>query len=92
MIVTLSNLFPEAQMALRAERIAEFISDRLPESGVKVQLLCEDHVGTYTLPFLCLRTEAGWRNASTMTCVDADVLGWRLHGPPAWSSRRGSRP
>ena len=46
MIVTLSNLFPEAQMALRAERIAEFISDRLPESGVKVQLLCEDHVGT----------------------------------------------
>ena len=79
-------------MVLRADRIAEFISDRSPDDGVKVQLLCEDHVGTYTLPFLCLWTEAGWTNASTMTSVEAEVLGWRLHGPPAWASRRGSRP
>ena len=79
-------------MALRTERIAEFISDRAPEDGVKVQLLCEDHVGTYTLPFLCLWTKTGWTNATTMTAVDTEVLGWRLHEPPAWSSRRWIEP
>ncbi len=78
-------------MALRAERIAEFISDRAPDDGLRVQLLCEDHVGTYTLPFLCLWTGSGWANAATMTAVDADVLGWRLPESPAWSPRRGIR-
>ena len=79
-------------MALRAERIADFVSDRPPEVGVQVQLLCEDHVGTYTLPFLCLWTEAGWTNASTRTPVESNVLGWRLRELPAWSARRGSGP
>ena len=65
-------------MALRAKRIADFVSDRSPENGVPVQLLCEDHVGTYTLPFLCFWTEAGWTNASTMRLVESNVLGWRL--------------
>lgn len=75
-------------MVQRGERIAEFIRDRFPEEGVKVQLLCEDHVGTYTLPFPCSWTEAGWTNASTRTCVRADVLGWRPHEQPACSARR----
>ena len=68
-------------MALRAQRIADFISDRPPGDGVMVQLLCEDHVGTYTLPFLCLWTEAGWTNASTMASIEVEVLGWRSHQP-----------
>ena len=75
-------------MALRAERIAEFTSDRPPAKGVKVQLLCEDHVGTYMLPFLCLWTETGWANAATRDSVGADVLGWRPPQVPTWSSRR----
>lgn len=65
-------------MVQRDERLSQFISDRLPEIGASVQVLCEDHVGTYVLPFLCRRTESGWSNAGTSQMVDADVLGWRL--------------
>lgn len=75
-------------MALRAERIAEFICDRPPEDGDKVQLLCEDHVGTYVLPFACLWSGTGWTNATTMACIDAAVLGWRPLQPAAWRARR----
>jgi hypothetical protein len=77
-------------MATRAERIADFISDRAPPDGEQVQLLCEDHAGTYVLPFLCLWSGAGWANASTKASIEADVLGWRTHKPPAWMGRRGS--
>ena len=63
-------------MVERAVRISQFISDRLPLVGTKVQLLCEDHVGTYTLPFLCCWTDAGWRNAATQMIVEVEVLGW----------------
>ena len=79
-------------MVQRAERIAEFTCDQPPADGVQVQILCEDHVGTYMLSFLCLWTDAGWANAATMDCVGADVLGWRLPQVPTWSSHRERGP
>ncbi len=84
-----------AVMVQREERIADFVTDRLPDAGAKVQILCEDHVGTYTLPFLCSWTEGnGWISATTRQGVDAAILGWREHPAggsgerPMWASRR----
>lgn len=45
-------------MATRAERLAEFTTDKEPQPGSEVELLCEDHNATYVLPFSCQRTGA----------------------------------
>ena len=66
-------------MATREERRAEFTTDGSPPAGVPVQLLCEDHRGTYVLPFACIRTEAGWHNATTRDCIEVTVLGWQAN-------------
>jgi hypothetical protein len=64
-------------MATRSERLNEFVADRDPAPGNPVELLCEDHRGTYVLPFLCQWTDAGWRNTETKEAIEAMVLGWR---------------
>ena len=40
-------------------------------------LLCEDHVGTYVIPFLCRLTDGVWHNADTGSRIEATVIGWR---------------
>jgi hypothetical protein len=58
-------------------RVAEFKTDKEPEPDQAVEVLCEDHNGTYVLPFLC-RLKAGvWMNETTGTTVDATIVGWR---------------
>jgi hypothetical protein len=42
-----------------------------------VELLCEDHVGTYLLPFLCRSTTQGFRNEQTGEFITGSVVGWR---------------
>ncbi len=80
-------------MVQRAARIAQFVSDRDPEADVMVQVLCQDHVGTYTLPFLCTKTGSYWISAATSEVVDAEVLGWRYPPTgataerPCWATR-----
>ena len=69
----------------RSKRLAQFIHDRTPATDIAVQVLCEDHVGTYTLPFLCRWTPEAWINVVTAAPIDADVVGWR---PPPASFRR----
>lgn len=64
-------------MATREERTAEFTTDRPPPANLPVQLLCEDHRGTYVLPFLCHWIDGGWRNISTGDPIEVSVLGWR---------------
>ncbi len=64
-------------MATREERLAEFTTDGPPAARVPVQLLCEDHRGTYVLPFACIRTETGWHNAVSGDRIEVTVLGWR---------------
>src|SRR6202050_3467710 len=41
-----------------------------------VELLCEDHVGTYVIPFLCRRTGEDWRSVKTGERIQATVIGW----------------
>jgi hypothetical protein len=67
----------EATMATRSERLAQFVTDREPEHGVPLEILSEDYRGTYVMPFACIRTEDGWRNAQTGDLIEVDVLGWR---------------
>jgi hypothetical protein len=60
-----------------SDRLADFISDRLPNDGSAVELLCRDHNGTYAIPFPCRRAEDVWRNLDTDEVIEADVIGWR---------------
>ena len=42
-----------------------------------MELLCEDHNGTYVLPFPCLWVDGVWRSTSTDLRIEAKVIGWR---------------
>ena len=64
-------------MATREDRIREFAQDGVPPAGLPVQLLCEDHNGTYLLPYSCHWSDGSWRNARTGHAIEAQVLGWR---------------
>src|SRR4051812_20856767 len=45
---------------------------------VAVEVLCEDHSGTYQLPFACRFVDGHWRNHESGGAVEATVIGWRL--------------
>jgi hypothetical protein len=64
-------------MVTRTVRLKNFRTDEYPGSGLLVQVLAEDHVGTYILPFPCERINGEWRNATTREAVQANILGWR---------------
>jgi hypothetical protein len=64
-------------MVTRNARLKDFITDGYPSSGLPVQVLAEDHVGTYILPFSCERINGEWRNRTTGETVQATILGWR---------------
>ena len=46
-------------------------------------MLCEDHVGTYLLPFLCRCTPEGFRNERTGELIERRIVGWREPKPKA---------
>jgi hypothetical protein len=64
-------------MATRQHRIGDFNSDGDPPAGYRMELLCEDHNGTYVLPFPCLWVDGVWRSMSTDFRIEAKVIGWR---------------
>jgi len=64
-------------MVTRQARLAEFPSPIDREGGVPFEILCEDHNGTYLLPFLCRWTAGEWRSCATGEAIDARVIGWR---------------
>ena len=70
-------------MVTRAERLADFTTDADPASQALVEVLCEDHVGTYLLPFLCRLTPDGFRNEQTGELIERRVVGWREPKPKA---------
>jgi hypothetical protein len=43
-------LWPKTSVVTRAERLRPFITDADPPIGSVVEVLCEDHVGTYRPP------------------------------------------
>ena len=67
-----------SRMATRERRLAEFNGQGDPPPDQPVQVLCEDHSGTYQLPFACRFVDGEWRNNESGGAVEATVVGWRL--------------
>jgi hypothetical protein len=42
-----------AAMENRRQRLDDFGEEGEPPTGEPIELLCEDHVGTYVIPFPC---------------------------------------
>ena len=61
-------------MATRHHRIAQFNTGD-PPSGQPLEILCEDHNGTYVPRFACLWINGAWVGPSAP--IEATVLGWR---------------
>lgn len=68
-------------MATRQHRLSEF-NGGPPPPDVALQLLCEDHNGTYVLPYLCRWQGEAWRNGASQEVIEAAVVGWREAPPP----------
>jgi hypothetical protein len=64
-------------MATRHERLQAFDHEGTPPSNRTLEVLCEDHVGTYVVPFPCQWRDGTWRSAITDTPIEATVIGWR---------------
>jgi hypothetical protein len=71
----------EIGMATRERRLAEFNGEGQPPPDQPVQVLCEDHSGTYQLPFPCRFIDGTWRNHESGGAVEATVVGWRVRRP-----------
>jgi hypothetical protein len=67
-------------MATRQDRIDAFTHDRPPPTDQPLEVLCEDHVGTYVIPFLCRWRNGAWQSLDTDKSIEATVLGWRVPG------------
>ena len=65
-------------MATREKRLAQFDGLGAPPPEIPVEVLCEDHSGTYQLPFACRFVDGHWLNNQSGDAVEATVIGWRL--------------
>jgi hypothetical protein len=63
-------------MVTRDYRLAEF-NNGSPPQGQPLQLLCEDHNGTYLLPFKCEWRDGAWFVIGRAKPIQATVVGWR---------------
>ena len=68
----------DTAMATRQQRISAFIHEGDPPADQPLELLCEDHVGTYVIPFLCRLSSGIWHNVDTGSRIEATVIGWRV--------------
>jgi hypothetical protein len=64
-------------MATWQARIDEFDHEGSPPQDQPLEILCEDHVGTYVIPFPCQWSDGAWQNAETRRPIEAAVIGWR---------------
>ena len=62
-------------MATRQHRLNEFNQSPPPDRAVEV--LCEDHNGTYVLPYLCEWRDSGWYHSVSGGPIEAKIVGWR---------------
>jgi hypothetical protein len=81
-------------MVTRTARLKDFKTDGYPGSGLEVQALAEDHVGTYILPFPCQHINGEWRNATTGRPSRSASLGGARYRQGAETARAllSSRP
>jgi hypothetical protein len=68
---------PKTSVVTRAERLRHFITNADPPIGSVVEVLCEDHIGTYRPPWLCRSTPEGLRHERTGELIEGRVIGWR---------------
>ena len=61
----------------RQQRLDAFSHDGEPPAEEPLELLCEDHVGTYVVPFLCRWRNAAWHSVESGERITATVIGWR---------------
>ena len=66
-----------AAMANRQQRLDDFGEEGEPPTGEPIELLCEDHRGTYVIPFPCQWVDREWRNFKSGQQIEAMVVGWR---------------
>jgi hypothetical protein len=64
-------------MATRQRRLNEF-EQGVPPSSRPLELLCEDHNGTYLLPYTCHWIDGAWCNSVTRNIIEGKVVGWRV--------------
>jgi len=64
-------------MATKQQRLDAFTHDGQPPAEQPFELLCEDHVGTYVVPFLCRWSSEHWQSVETGERIQVTVLGWR---------------
>ena len=48
-----------------------------PPPNKSLQVLAEDHSGTYVLPFLCEWRDNAWHNPKSSKPLEATIIGWR---------------
>ena len=65
-------------MVTRAYRLSEFDSEGAPPAELPLQLLCEDHCGTYVLPYACRWSDGAWWNVQSGQRIEATIIGWRV--------------
>jgi hypothetical protein len=65
-------------MATRQQRLSQFNDGMPPQVDDPVQLLCEDHNGTYVLPYLCHWRDDAWHNSASSEVIIVKVVGWRV--------------
>jgi hypothetical protein len=66
-----------AAMENRQQRLDDFAEEGEPPTGEPLELLCEDHVGTYVIPFPCQWVDHVWHNCKSGQQIEAKVVGWR---------------
>jgi hypothetical protein len=66
-------------MATRQQRLNDFIHEGNPPVNQPLEVLCEDHVGTYVIPFPCRWTGEEWRSVKSGELIQATVIGWITH-------------
>ena len=64
-------------MATRQQRIDAFVHEGDPPADWPLELLCEDHIGTYVIPFLCRWRSGAWHGVETGDRIEGTVIGWR---------------
>jgi hypothetical protein len=74
----MTALVIDTAMATRQQRISAFIHEGDPPADRPLELLCEDHVGTYVIPFLCRLSSGVWQSVDTGSRIEATVIGWRV--------------
>jgi len=80
------------RVVMRDEGESEFTKDTEPPGDAWVQVLCEDHRGTYVLPFASRYADGSWRNPITGKLIEAQVLGWRQRRKPSRRDATSSSP